>query len=156
MKIRILCVGRVKEEFYRKQIEDYANEIRRKAEFEILEVEDEKTGEHMSPVEIEKVIRTEGERIKRYLAPAPDRWIVALCIDGKQYSSEQWGKRLRTVIREREITEITYVIGGSLGLADSIVACAHQKLSFSALTYPHQLMRVILAQQIADHIEDYL
>lgn len=156
MKIRILCVGRVKEAFYRNQLEDYAKAIRKRAEFEIIEVEDEKTGEHMSDVEIRKVIQTEGDRMKKYLVRTPGRLIVALCIDGKRYSTEQWGKRLQQIIKEQEITEVTYVIGGSLGLAEEIGSLANQRLSFSALTYPHQLMRVILVQQIADHMENYL
>ena len=152
MKIRILCVGRVKEAFYRNQLEDYAKAIRKRAEFEIIEVEDEKTGEHMSDVEIRKVIQTEGDRRKKYLVRTPGRLIVALCIDGKRYSTEQWGKRLQQIIKEQEITEVTYVIGGSLGLSDAVVRRADEKISFSNMTFPHQLMRVMLMEVLADTI----
>lgn len=151
MKIRILCVGKVKEAFYRKQIEEYAVRIRKQHSFEIIEVEDEKTAEHMSEAKRRKVLELEGDRLLKYLERRPEELVAALCIEGKLYSSQAWRKQLQEQIRQRELQQITYVIGGSLGLDERVLRQADQHLSFSRLTFPHQLMRVLLTEQIACH-----
>lgn len=149
MKIRVLCVGKVKEEFYRKRIQELADEIRKNCEFEIVEVADEKTEENMSENQIAKTVQIEGERILKYLTNNNRELVVCLCIEGKQYTSEVWKQQLRTLMEQYEYNQITYVIGGSLGLSEEVVKKANVKLSFSAMTFPHQLMRVMLIDQIA-------
>lgn len=150
MKIRILCVGKIKEVFYQKRIEEYSAEIQKQCQFEIIEVDDEKTAEHMSETELRTVLKAEGERLLRYLNRNSKELVVALCIDGKKYSTEGWNRNLQEQIQKKEIQQITYIIGGSLGLDQTVIQRADQKLSFSNLTFPHQLMRVILTEQIAN------
>lgn len=148
MKIRVLCVGKVKEEFFQKQLQEYVVRIRRHCDFEIVEVEDEKTEEQLSESERKRILSTEGQRLLKYLEHRQDELVVALCIEGKQYSTENWKRKLAMVTEQRELHQITYIIGGSLGLDTQVVSRADLKLSFSKLTFPHQLMRVLLAEQI--------
>lgn len=154
MKIRILCVGKMKEEFYRRKINDEISKIRKHCDFEIIEVEDEKTAENMSEIEINKVKQKEGERLQKYLKGEPGEAVIALCIDGKMLSSEQWNQKLQNWVQEKEIRQITYIIGGSLGLDAEIIKQAHYHLSVSRLTFPHNLMRVLLTEQIADFVSE--
>lgn len=148
MKYRILCVGKVKENFYRQRLEELAREIRKKHTFQIIEVEDEKTSENLSDAERKSILKIEGEKLLRALPFNSKELIVALCIDGEQYSTEGWIERLYILAEQKEYNQITYIIGGSLGLDSDVVKRADLKLSFSNLTFPHQLMRVMLAEQI--------
>ncbi|MBP3506421.1 MAG: 23S rRNA (pseudouridine(1915)-N(3))-methyltransferase RlmH [Lachnospiraceae bacterium] len=148
MKIRILCVGKVKEEFYQKQIKEYHAQIQKHCSFEIIEIEDEKTEEHLTEPERERILKIEGQRLLKHLDNHEREFVVALCIDGKQYSTEAWKKKVNTIIKQQEIQQITYIVGGSLGLDAQVVQRADFKLSFSKLTFPHQLMRVMLTEQI--------
>lgn len=153
MKIRILSVGKVKEDFYRNRIKEYRTIIEKKCSFEIIEVEDEKTAEHMSELEIQQVQNAEGERLLKYLGRNTEELVIALCIDGTMYATREWNQKLRSPIQQGEIRQITYIIGGSLGLAANVIQRADFKLSFSGLTFPHQLMRVLLTEQIAGFVE---
>ncbi len=148
MQIRILCVGKIKEGFYRNRIQEYQKMLSKKCQFEIIEVEDEKTEEQLSEAERNRILKLEGDKLRKYLSNKNDDWIVALCIDGKQYSTNQWKQKVETIYRQQKWNQITYVIGGSLGLDSSIIQMADEKLSFSRLTFPHQLMRVMLIEQI--------
>lgn len=154
MKIRIVCVGRIKESFYRKRIEELSMEIKKKAALEIIEVEDEKTVEGGSPAELQRIRRLEGKRMERYLTGEAYERRIALCIDGKKYSSQEWNRKITRDIREQEIQQLTYIIGGSVGMDEAVIQMADVKLSFSNMTFPHQLMRVLLLEQIAQ--ADYL
>ena len=156
MTIRILCVGKIKEDFYRKRIEESAARIQRQCRFRITEVADEKTQEHMSQAQIEKVRRTEGERLLHYLPIEAGEWVVALCIDGEESLKHAWYQNMAKRIREREISQLTYIIGGSLGLDERVIRRADQTLSVSKLTFPHQLMRVMLTEHLAQHIRDII
>lgn len=151
MKIRVLCVGKVKEEFYRKRVMEYRSMIGKRCDFEIIEVADEKTAEGMSGAERDRLLDMEGSRLLKYLDRNPRELIAALCIEGKQYDSGAWRELLRKQIEEKELCQITYIIGGSMGLSPKVVRRADQCLSFSRLTFPHQLMRVVLLEQIACH-----
>lgn len=144
--IKIVCVGRVKEDFFRDGISYYLKEIRKKYSIEIVECPDEPTPDQC-PASVERQIReTEGERI---LSKIKDEdYVIALCIDGKHYRTPEWRKRMQQ-ISSNASADIVFVIGGSLGLADKVVRRANEKLSFSALTFPHQMMRLILCEQIA-------
>lgn len=149
MKIRILCVGKVKEEFYRRRIREYSEEIQKHHSFEIIEVADEKTEENMSEAERNKRLSLEGERLLKHLSRNAGEYVVAFCIEGKPITSRDWQRMLKVQAEQNEIRQLTFIIGGSLGLDPSVTALANQRWSISNLTFPHQLMRVILTEQIA-------
>ena len=125
MKISIICVGKIKEKFYREAVAEYAKRLSRYCKLEVLEVEDEKTPEQPSPAQKEQILRREAVRMERYIRP--DAHLTALAIG---------------------TSHIQFLIGGSLGIHPSLLDKAHDKLSFSDMTFPHQLMRVILLEQI--------
>jgi len=145
MKITILCVGKVKEKFYRDAIEEFAKRLSRYCKLEFIEVSDEKTEEQASENEIRLVKEKEGERLLKNIKDDAD--VVTLCIDGKQLDSEELSEKINN-LGISGVSHIYFVIGGSLGLADAVVKRADYKLSFSKMTFPHQLMRVILLEQI--------
>jgi 23S rRNA (pseudouridine1915-N3)-methyltransferase len=148
MKYRILCVGKVKEDFYRKRISELSKEIQKTDAIQLIEVEDEKTSENLSEIERTRILQIEGDRLLRVLPYNPRELVVALCIDGKQYTTDAWGMQLHALAEQRDCNQITYIIGGSLGLDENVVKRADIRLSFSKLTFPHQLMRVMLMEQI--------
>ena len=145
MKITILCVGKVKEKFYRDAIDEFAKRLSRYCKLEILEVNDEKTEEQASENEIRLVKEKEGERLLKNIKD--DAYVITLCIDGKQLDSEELSEKIEK-LGIQGTSHIYFVIGGSLGLADAVIKRADYKLSFSKMTFPHQLMRVILLEQI--------
>lgn len=145
MKITVLSVGKVKEKFYRQAIDEFEKRLSRYCKLEIIEVSDEKTEERASETEIRLVKEKEGERLLKNIKE--DAYVIALCIDGKQLDSEELSKKIEMLAVQR-ISHICFVIGGSLGLSDAVVKRANYKLSFSKMTFPHQLMRVILLEQI--------
>ena len=144
--IKIVCVGRIKESYFTDGIAAYAKEINKKYPFAIIECQDEPTPDGASAAIENQIRRIEGERILSKIAD--DDYVIALCIDGKGYSTDQWKRYLaRTMPGIRG--SLVLVIGGSLGLAPEVVKRANEKLSFSAMTFPHQLMRMILCEQLA-------
>ncbi|MBE6007608.1 MAG: 23S rRNA (pseudouridine(1915)-N(3))-methyltransferase RlmH [Lachnospiraceae bacterium] len=145
MKITVVCVGKLKEKYFSDGVEEYKKRLGRYAKIEIAEVADEKAPENLSPAEEEQVKTKEGERILKKITE--DAFVVALCIDGKMLSSED----LADFFEKKAvsgISSIAFVIGGSLGLSKAVVDRADYKLSFSKMTFPHQLMRMILMEQI--------
>lgn len=145
MKISILCVGKVKEKFYRDAIDEFSKRLSRYCKLEIIEVADEKTVEEASDTEIKIVKDKEGERLLKNIKE--DAYVICLCIDGKQLDSEELSEKMEQLAIQGK-SHICFVIGGSLGLADAVIRRADFKLSFSKMTFPHQLMRVILLEQI--------
>lgn len=145
MKISICCVGKVKESYFRGAIDEYSKRLSRYCKLEILEVADEKTKDHASEAEDELVKKKEAERLLNVIKD--DAYVIALAIDGKGLDSEQLSKKINQ-LGIQGTSHIQFVIGGSLGLHESVLKRADYKLSFSAMTFPHQLMRVILLEQI--------
>ena len=145
MKVTILCVGKVKEKFYRDGIAEFVKRLSRYCKLEIIEVADEKTAEEASDTEIRIVKEKEGERLLKNIKD--DAYVVCLCIDGKQLNSEELSEKIEK-LGIQGTSHIYFVIGGSLGLADEVIKRANFKLSFSPMTFPHQLMRLILLEQI--------
>jgi len=145
MKITILSVGKVKEKFYRDAILEFSKRLSRYCKLEIIEVTDEKTQEDASETEIKIVKEKEGERLLKNIKD--DAYVVCLCIDGKQLDSEELSEKIEK-LGVQGTSHICFIIGGSLGLSDEVVKRADYKLSFSRMTFPHQLMRVILLEQI--------
>ena len=145
MKISIVCVGKVKEKFYRDAIDEYVKRLSRYCKPEILEVPDEKTPDNASIAEEALIKKKEGERILSKIKD--DAYVITLEILGKKIDSPAFGQVLeKTALIGK--SHIQFVIGGSLGLHEEVSKRADLKLSFSDMTFPHQLMRVILCEQI--------
>ena len=145
MRITILCVGKIKEKFYRDAIAEYEKRLSRYCKLEIVEVQDEKTPDHASENEELLIKEKEAERMERYLKDGA--YVIALAIDGKTLDSVELSERMEK-LGTGGTSHIIFVIGGSLGLSDRILKRADYHLSFSKMTFPHQLMRVILLEQI--------
>ena len=149
MKISLICVGKIKEEFYRKMIENNAKEIRKYAEFSLVEVQDWQTKENCSDRERQIILEEEGKQIVKYLQKIPGRCIVTLEIEGKTYDEAGWMKEIQRRMEKDEVREFVYVIGGSLGLSQEVISHGDVHLSLGSATFPHQLMRVMLLERIA-------
>lgn len=145
MKITIACVGKIKEKFFTSAIEEYSKRLSRYVTLEISQVNDEKAPENMGQALEEKVKDIEGERLLKVIKE--DSYVVALTIDGKKLDSVKFAEFFENSMN-KGISHITFVIGGSLGLSNALLNRADYKLSFSDMTFPHQLMRVILLEQI--------
>ncbi|WP_337096503.1 23S rRNA (pseudouridine(1915)-N(3))-methyltransferase RlmH [Limosilactobacillus fermentum] len=145
MNIKIIGVGKVKEKYFKAGIAEYAKRMERYAKFEIVEVPDEKAPETLSQAEMDAVMAKEGERI---LAKIKDReYVYALAIKGKERSSEEFAKEINQLATYGH-SDITFVIGGSLGLSPAVLKRANTQISFGRFTLPHKLMRLVLAEQI--------
>lgn len=145
MKIKIICVGKIKEKYLKDGIAEYQKRLSRFTQFEIIELADEKTPEKASQAEKEKIMEKEANRI---LSKIGNRdYVIALAIEGKQYASEEFSQFV-TDITIQGFSDITFIIGGSLGLHSKIKQKAHALISFGRLTLPHQLMRLVLTEQI--------
>ena len=136
--IKIITIGSIKEQYLRDAIEEYKKRISRYTNLEIIELKDE------GLLEKEKTLNTEAEKIERYLDPK--EYIITLEIEGKEYTSEEFAEKIRTI--QIENSHITFIIGGSYGLSQNIKDKARMHLSFSKMTFPHQLFRVLLLEQI--------
>ena len=145
MKISLITVGKVKEQYLRDAIAEYSKRLSRYCKLDIVEVADEKTPEHASEGVERQIKAKEGERIAKHLKDGA--FVIALAINGKQLSSEELAAKINA-LGLRGPSHIQLVIGGSIGLDDAILRRADFLLSFSKMTFPHQLMRVILLEQI--------
>lgn len=145
MTIRILCVGKIKEAFYRDAIAELMKRMGRYATTEVIEVAEEKAPEGLSQAEKEQILANEGERL---LGKTDERdHIIALGIEGKKLTSEAFAAHIRTAMLAGK-SRIVFIIGSSFGLHPSVKRRADMLLSFSDMTFPHQLFRVMLAEQI--------
>ena len=145
MKIKIVTVGKLKEKYLKDGITEYSKRISRFASVEMIELADEKTPDRASDLENEKILNLEGNRI---LSKIGDReFVVVLAIEGETLSSEEFSKQLEQASINGYST-LTFVIGGSLGLSPQVKNRANLSLSFGRLTLPHQLMRLVLVEQI--------
>lgn len=145
MKISIICVGKMKEKFYRDALAEYAKRLSRYCRLEILEAEDEMTPDGASQALEEQIKLKEAKRILAKLKE--DAYIIALEIQGRKMNSVEFAQMIDRLGVQGK-SHIQFVIGGSLGLHESVTSRAHYSLSFSDMTFPHQLMRVILLEQI--------
>lgn len=145
MNIRIIAVGKVKEKYLTEGIKEYVKRLSPYVKIEILEVPDEKTPDHPSETELRLIKEKEGERISRYLKE--DTYLIALDIQGKNLSSEEMAEMICD-LGVKGKSDLTFLIGGSVGLADHLLGKADFRLSFGRMTYPHQLMRLILVEQL--------
>lgn len=145
MKYKIACVGKIKEDYFTKLIDGYRKEINKRDSLEICEVPDEripqKNGDRVNSI----ILNAEAARLKNVIAP--EDYVIVLCINGKKMSTADLIEQVRKA-EERDQRTVTFVIGGSLGLANDIMKLADYKMSVSDMTFPHQLMRVALTEQI--------
>lgn len=145
MKIKVVTVGKLKEKYLKDGIAEYSKRISRFAKLEMIELADEKTPDKASESENQKILEIEGQRI---LSKVGDRdFVIVLAIEGKTFSSEEFSKQLEEA-SIKGFSTLTFIIGGSLGLAQDVKNRANLSVSFGRLTLPHQLMRLVLAEQI--------
>ncbi|MBQ3665277.1 MAG: 23S rRNA (pseudouridine(1915)-N(3))-methyltransferase RlmH [Lachnospiraceae bacterium] len=145
MRITIVCVGKIKEKYLNDAIQEYTKRLSKYCRLEIIEVPDEKTVENGNEAVNRQIKDKEGERILKYIKE--DAYVISLEIPGKMVTSPELAEKIEKLGVDG-ISNITFVIGGSLGLSENVSKRADYKLSFSKMTFPHQLMRVILLEQI--------
>ncbi len=145
MKFQIITVGKLKEKYLKDGIAEYLKRLQRYAVVEIVEVADEQTPDNASDAEELQIKAKEAQRIQKYIKD--DTYLIALAIEGKMLTSEQLADKIEQLGINGN-SHVTMVIGGSLGLDDSILKRADLLLSFSKMTFPHQLMRLILVEQL--------
>lgn len=144
MKITIISVGKIKEKYLVEGIKEYSKRLSKYTKLEIIEVPDEHAPENLSKKELDIIKDKEGLKIDSRIK---DSYIIALAIKGTMFTSEELANKIED-IKTYNSSHITFIIGGSLGLSNSILKKANLKMSFSKMTFPHQLMRLILLEQI--------
>lgn len=145
MKISILCVGKVKEKYFTDAIEEYSKRLSRYCKLEIIEVQDEKTPDEASENEEKLIKEKEGERLLAKIKEGA--YVISLAIEGKKMTSVGLSEKIEA-LGVSGVSHICLIIGGSLGLSPAVLKRSDMLLSFSDMTFPHQLMRVILLEQI--------
>lgn len=145
MKIKIICVGKIKEKYFVDGIKEYAKRLSRFCKLEICEAADEKIPDNASEKEALAVLDSEGAKIEKYIGKGD--YVIALCVEGKNISSTDLAKKFSEIQLSGK-SGITFIIGGSLGICDRVKNMSDFRLSFSKMTFPHQLMRLVLTEQI--------
>ena len=145
MNIAIISVGKLKEKYLKMGIEEYTKRLGSYAKIDLIEVADEKAPENLSDADMEIVKKKEGERILAKIGD--DTYVIALAIEGKMKSSEQLADDLQSLMTYGR-SKVAFVIGGSLGLHEDVMKRSDEKLSFSKMTLPHQLMKLVLIEQV--------
>lgn len=145
MKITIITVGKIKEKYLKDAISEYVKRLSKYCKLEMIEVADEKTPDHASVAVEDAIRKKEGDRILKYIKE--DAFVISLEIQGKMLTSVELSSKIEQ-LGISGISHIVFVIGGSIGLSEEVMARSNYPLSFSKMTFPHQLMRVILLEQI--------
>ena len=145
MKITLITVGKIKETYLKQAIAEYTKRLGKYCKLEIVEVADEKTPDHASAMMGNIIRAKEAERILKHVKE--DAYVITLEIDGTQLSSEELAEKIEK-LGVQGISHIVFIIGGSIGLGEEVLQKSDYALSFSKMTFPHQLMRVILLEQI--------
>ncbi len=144
LNITVIAVGRIKEKYFTGAIEEYTKRLGRYCNLKIIEVKDEPTPDNPSDRERDMVLEREGARIAEKLPK--NGYTVALCIEGREYDSVEFSQFVERAATDG-VSNITFIIGGSMGISEEIKRKSNYKISFSRMTFPHQLMRVILLEQ---------
>ena len=145
MNINIICVGKIKESFYREAIDEYSKRLNNYCSLSIIELKDEKIPNNPSEKDNQIIKEKEGNNILSHIKK--DTYLICLDLKGKQYTSEEFSQKINN-INSNISSSITFVIGGSLGISQNVLKKANESISFSKMTFPHQLFRVILLEQI--------
>lgn len=143
--VTILCVGKLKESFWREAVEEYSKRLGAFCKFSVVEVKETKLPDSPSQGEIDNCLVSEGERLLAKIPPRSD--IFAMCIEGKELSSEKLAQELSNSA-VAGTSNVVFIIGGSHGLSDAVKKAASKRISMSPMTFPHQLARVMLCEQI--------
>ncbi len=144
MRISIICVGKLKEKFFRDAVAEYTKRLSRFTRLEITEIPDERIADNASEKEKTEILKKEGAGILSALKP--NMYTIAMCVEGKTVSSENLSEILASAMMTHG--SAAFIIGGSLGLSDEVKRRADMRISFGRITLPHQLMRVVLCEQI--------
>lgn len=145
MQIEIICVGKLKEEFWKSACGEYIKRLSRFCRLTVTELKDEPIPDSASPLQMQKALEQEGERILERLLPRD--YVVTLCVEGKTFTSTALAKEMEAICQSGA-ARLVFIIGASCGLSEKVKQKSRLKLSFSAMTFPHQLMRVILLEQL--------
>lgn len=145
MRIRLVSVGKIKERYFEDAIAEYAKRLSRYCKLDIIQVADEKTPDGAGAALEKQIKEKEGQRILSNIKDGA--YVIALAVEGKMLSSEEMASKLQKLGVDG-VSQIVFVIGGSLGLSDEVMKRADYALSFSKMTFPHQLMRVVLLEQV--------
>lgn len=145
ISVCIIAVGKMKEDFFSRAVDEYKKRLTRYCNFEIIEVKDEPTPDNPTDREREIVLSKEGARIAEKIPKGA--LVISLCVEGKQKSSEELADFISSAVGSGK-SRIVFIIGGSMGLSEEIKKSSDFRLSFSKMTFPHRLMRVILAEQL--------
>lgn len=145
LSVNIICVGKLKEQYWRDACAEYAKRLGAFCRFEIIEVDETRLPKSYSDADIRRVIDTEGERILEKCGAGS--FVAAMCIEGKELSSVQLAGKLEDIALSGK-SRVNFIIGGSYGLSDAVKSRADLRLSMSPMTFPHQLARVMLCEQI--------
>jgi 23S rRNA (pseudouridine1915-N3)-methyltransferase len=145
MQIRIIAVGKLKEKYWRDAVQEYSKRMKPFADLEIVEIAEQRISEHPSALEIEQALQKEGQQITKLFPPGS--YVIPLAIDGKRLSSEDLAAFFDRLLVEGK-GKIVFIIGSSYGISREVLEKGDFLLSFSPMTFPHQLMRVILLEQI--------
>lgn len=147
MKVTILCVGKIKEKYLKDAIDEYSKRLTRYVKLQIIEVIDEKTKDNISLLQEENIKIKEGERILSKLPFNKGDYVVALDLQGKEFTSQGFSSFMQNNMT-MGVAHIYFIIGGSLGISKDVLQKCNSKVCFSKMTFPHQLMRVILLEQV--------
>lgn len=145
LNIHIICVGKIKEKYLREAIDEYAKRLSKYCHLKMIELQDEKLPTKLYDSIIEEIKQKEGKKIIE--AIKKDSYVICLDLKGKEISSEEFSKEIENISLNFNST-ITFIIGGTLGLAEEVLQMSHEKLCFSKMTFPHQLIRVFLLEQL--------
>lgn len=145
MALTILCVGKTRERFFADAVAEYTKRLSTLTPCAVVEVPDEPEPKQLTDATIDKVKRAESERLLAKLSPSA--YVVAMCVDAKQPTSEELADKLKNLFISGK-SDVAFVIGGSLGLHESVLARADERMGMSRMTLPHQLARVVLAEQL--------
>ena len=146
INVKLICTGSLKESYLRDAYAEYSKRLGGMCRFEMVELKEHKLGDSPSDNEIAAALEDEGKKILSFFAASPRAYKIALCIEGKQLSSEELAAQLESVAQTS--SEIFLVIGSSYGLSDSVKRASDMRLSVSKMTFPHQLMRIILLEAV--------
>ena len=144
-RVTVLCVGKLKEKFYIDAAAEYVKRLQRHCKLELIELPEQRLPDDPSPAEIQKALRTEGDAIRERLPKGGA--VIALCIEGKPCSSQELSRRMAEFGVQGK-TQLTFLIGGSVGLDEDLKRQADWRLSMSPMTFPHHMARIMLLEQI--------
>lgn len=144
LSINVICVGKLKEKFFKDAVEEYSKRLSKYCKLDIIELPDEKIPDKINNSISSSIKEKECENIIKHIKK--DSYVIALDLSGKQYSSEEFSKEIDKL--SLHTSNITFIIGGSLGLTSKLLSIANNKICFSKMTFPHQLIRIFLLEQI--------